>query len=209
MTTTPADRAIGRRCRRRLLSMLRFAGDEAPPNSQPLDGAPTRRRGLRRLAPVARRVRRGVARRATNGGTARRHARPVPKTTPARRDARETVPANAFEAAAGALRSTAPMLRVISCASTAFAAMHCGSCGRRSRSTDPGIPGTQGARSRSGHGDVEYDVLGFGFNEISPEDRQPHSPSTRGSTAGRDRPQTRTIAQGDQALANGFRRPRA
>ena len=91
--------------------MLRFAGDEAPPNSQPLDGAPTHRRGLRRLSPVAGRVRRGVARRATNGGTARRHARPVPKTTPARRDARETVPANAFEAAAGALRSTAPMLR--------------------------------------------------------------------------------------------------
>jgi hypothetical protein len=36
MTTTPADRAIGRRYRSGLLSMLRFAGDEAPLNSQPL-----------------------------------------------------------------------------------------------------------------------------------------------------------------------------
>jgi hypothetical protein len=52
MTTTPGDRAIGRRCRRGLLSMLPFEGDEAPPNSQPLDGAPARRR-LRRLSRVA------------------------------------------------------------------------------------------------------------------------------------------------------------
>jgi GAF domain-containing protein len=60
--TTPADRAIGRRCRRGLLPMLQFAGDEAPPNSQPLDGAPAHRRRLRRLSRVAGRVRRGVAR---------------------------------------------------------------------------------------------------------------------------------------------------
>jgi hypothetical protein len=42
--------------------MLQFAGDEAPPNSQPLDGAPAHRRRLRRLSRVAGRVRRGVAR---------------------------------------------------------------------------------------------------------------------------------------------------
>jgi hypothetical protein len=67
---------------------------------------------------------------------------------------------------------------------TARAAMRCGSCRKRSRSTDPGIRRTQVGRGRSGHGGVEYDVLGFGFDEISPEDRQPHSPSTRGSTGG-------------------------
>jgi hypothetical protein len=137
----------------------------------------------------------------------RRHARPVRKTTrePRTRDR----PGQRSRGGRGRFEVTAPMLRVTSCASTASATMRWGSCGKRSRSTDPGIRRTQGGRGRSGHGGVEYDVLGFGFDEISPEDRQPHSPSTRGSTAGRDRPRTRTIAHGDQALANGFRHPRA
>jgi hypothetical protein len=39
--------------------MLQFAGDDAPPNSQQLDGAPAHRR---RQSRVAGRVRRGVAR---------------------------------------------------------------------------------------------------------------------------------------------------
>jgi hypothetical protein len=133
--------------------------------------------------------------------------------------------------------------------------------GRDRAPHDPGIPEHKEREVALVTAGVEYDVLGFGFDEISPEDRKavlaaypridfkeaiiqafadgvadkPHTtfgtvnadvlaeklpgyvrPTSARSSAAQaqhlillqPRP-TRTIARGDQALANRFRRPRS